>query len=73
IRAPLRSATTSSGYDSYHSPHRRCYMLHTLRRAAVTNQSHQPVEQKYHYNFHCHNATNSTRVPTTVSNNNRYL
>jgi hypothetical protein len=39
IRAPLRSATTSSGYDSYHSPHRRCYMLHTLRRAAVINEN----------------------------------
>lgn len=27
------SATSSSGYDSYHSPHRRCYVLrlHTLR------------------------------------------
>jgi hypothetical protein len=39
IRAPLRNATTSSGYDSYHSPHRRCYMLHTLHRAAATNES----------------------------------
>lgn len=39
IRAPLRSATTSSGYDSYHSPHRRCYMLHTLRRASAINEN----------------------------------
>ncbi|XP_052121994.1 orexin/Hypocretin receptor type 1-like isoform X2 [Frankliniella occidentalis] len=35
IRACPRtaSATSSSGYDSYHSPHRRCYVLrlHTLR------------------------------------------
>jgi hypothetical protein len=41
IRAPLRNAITSSGYDSYHSPRRRCYMLHTLQRAAATNENLQ--------------------------------
>ncbi|XP_024222587.1 orexin receptor type 1-like isoform X1 [Bombus impatiens] len=34
VLALRRTATTSSGYDSYlsrHSPHRRCYMLRSLR------------------------------------------
>ncbi|XP_034256149.1 QRFP-like peptide receptor [Thrips palmi] len=42
IRACPRtaSATSSSGYDSYHSPHRRCYVLrlHTLRDSRAQNE-----------------------------------
>lgn len=48
IRAPLRNAATSSGYDSYHSPRRRCYMLHTLQRAAATNENLQNQHQYHH-------------------------
>ncbi|XP_069678709.1 QRFP-like peptide receptor [Periplaneta americana] len=88
IRAPLRSATTSSGYDSYHSPHRRCYMLHTMRRAAAedqdvsTAQSLNPrvaPDQYYHYHHHHYHhhqhqrgGTTSTRA-STLTDSNRYL
>ncbi|XP_068082551.1 galanin receptor 2b-like [Anabrus simplex] len=67
IRAPLRrSATSSSGYDSYQSPHRRCYMLSTIRRG-----SHTPG--------HPHHTSQSTRTHMATTNfnftdtNNRYL
>lgn len=43
----MASATSSSGYDSYHSPHRRCYVLrlHTLRdsRGGLEASSEPPA------------------------------
>ncbi|XP_077290585.1 neuropeptide FF receptor 1-like [Arctopsyche grandis] len=37
IRWPARAATSSSGYDSYHSPHRKCYLqMHSLKRNTGT-------------------------------------
>lgn len=45
VLALRRTATSSSGYDSFysrHSPHRRCYMLRSIRDAARPRPNDAP-------------------------------
>lgn len=48
VFALRRTATTSNGYDSYHSrhsPHRRCYMLRSLRERPQTRMEQVQVNK----------------------------
>ncbi|KAJ1519704.1 hypothetical protein ONE63_004965 [Megalurothrips usitatus] len=89
IRACPRtaSATSSSGYDSYHSPHRRCYVLklHTLRDSRATAESGSAASASYpagsgsstrltRLHHHCHHHLAPQQLQqTTTSMEQRYL
>ncbi|XP_012135020.1 gustatory receptor 10 isoform X2 [Megachile rotundata] len=66
-----RTATSSSGYDSFysrHSPHRRCYMLQSIRK-----KPHVPVDQAQNANkrqetsYQKNVTTSQPRVNTLVT------